>query len=183
MDGLGYRLSTGLGQPRITSMKDPVAEAEAILDEVWAQMVGGRHIPVDPVKIANRLGFDVLEIDLEPQVSGAIIKKVGDDPAIYLSRTDSPNRQRFTAAHELGHYVQRSDDEDDFEWVDYRDELAGAGVNPAEIFGNQFAANLLMPAREVGQAHRRGLTPVAMAFEFGVSTDAMTFRLKNLRLI
>lgn len=156
--------------------------AEAMLVTAWH---GDQHLPVDPIRIARRLGIDVHATILDPTVSGAIVKEPGRDPSILLSESDSPNRQRFTCAHEIGHFVRRSgatNEATEFEYVDLRAVLAAEGTNDEEIFANAFAANLLMPERRVREFHDRGLSAVQMSLEFDVSVDAVTFRLKNLGL-
>ncbi len=116
-------------------------------------------------------------------VSGALRKSRGSDPEIYLNQDDSLNRQRFTCAHELGHYVRRTSAGDlDYDFVDRRDELASVGRDPEEIYANQFAASLLMPEDLVTEEWRNGLAPVRLALKFGVSEDAMNYRLRNLTL-
>jgi Zn-dependent peptidase ImmA (M78 family) len=110
------------------------------------------------------------------------VKRPGQDPEIYLNSRDSRNRQRFTCGHELGHYVARSATGDDsWEYVEHRALLASQGTNPEEIFANQFAANLLMPTDAVKELHAK-YGPAALAHEFGVSADAMHYRLANLGL-
>lgn len=151
-------------------------EADRIRSEAWP---GG--IPVDPIRIARRLGIQVFESPLSTNVSAALSKKAGQDPVILLNESDHPNRQRFSCAHEIGHYVKRKDDpEGPYEFVDYRGPLSGAGVNEDEIYANSFGAALLMPASEVRGF--KGLDPVQMAVRFKVSQDAMRFRLQNLGL-
>lgn len=156
--------------------RDPAQEAERLRASAW-----GDKFPVDPVQIARRLGINVRQAPLSPDVSGALVKKLGQDPTILLNADDHPNRQRFTAAHELGHFVSRENEPDEYEYVDLRDTVfSSAGTNPDEIFANQFAANLLMPEREVSRLKDESYTPTQMALYFGVSQDAMAFRLKNL---
>ncbi len=117
------------------------------------------------------------------EVSGAIIKNKNQDPTIVISNSDSKNRQRFSCAHELGHYVYRMDrGQEEYEYIDLRGETAGMGVKPEEIFANQFAASLLMPEDEVKRLAKDQTPPFLMAQYFGVSDDAMNFRLKNLSL-
>lgn len=158
---------------------DAAQEAEAILDSVWAR-VAGRRVPVDPVRIATEIGIDVSEADLDPDVSGAIRKSAGKDPQILLNRHDHPNRQRFSCAHELGHYVQRASAGEPFEFIDFRGPLAGTGTDATERFANAFAANLLMPADEVRSRARTARSVIGLAFEFRVSPEAMTHRLDAL---
>ena len=149
-------------------------------------------IPIDPVAIAQQLGIVVKrgnfdQIDAEC-VSGGIFKD-GDQVTILLNGDDSFERRRFTCAHEIGHYIKRMEEgRDDIEFTDYRDANAANGKDPEEIFANEFAAELLMPEEAVREASRRFnlkdvFDLIQMAREFEVSTQALRFRLQNLRLL
>ena len=109
-----------------------------------------------------------------------LVKRSGQDAAIYLNRLDSQARQRFTCGHELGHYVKRGSAETgDWEFIDRRDSVSSRGIDPAEVYANQFAAALLMPAsmvRDLADSHEA----FELAIMFGVSQDAMGLRLRNL---
>jgi Zn-dependent peptidase ImmA (M78 family) len=153
-------------------------EAARILATVWR---GG--FPIDPVKIADALGIDVKDAELRPDVAGALVKKVGADPVILVNARDHANRKRFTCAHELGHFVQHEDAPDTYEYIDFRDALSTTGADPDERFANTFAAALLMPVAEVQRLYDEGRSTSEMSYYFGVSQDAMTFRLKNLGLV
>ncbi len=159
--------------------RNPVEEAERLLRGIWSKIAGGLLIPVDPARIAKELGIDVFEAQLDASVSGAIIKRPNTDPTILLNREDAPNRQRFTCAHELGHYVLHSDRPDEYEYIDYRAGLASSGSDDEERFANSFAANLLMPAKEIRARVKDGDSAVELAFEFRVSQEAMSNRLKS----
>jgi Zn-dependent peptidase ImmA (M78 family) len=163
---------------------DAEGNARQLLATVWAsgKERGDIPLPVDPFQIAQRLGIKAYSAGLDEGVSGMLIKRPGEDPEIYVHASDSQNRQRFTCAHELGHYVKRSNAGDTaWEYVEHRDLLASQGRDPEEIFANQFAAELLMP-REAVEALHDDLGPAALAYEFGVSADAMHYRLVNLGL-
>jgi Zn-dependent peptidase ImmA (M78 family) len=162
----------------VTVTHNPAQDAERILADLW----GDAGIPIDPVRIARTLGIRVVNAELDPDVSGALVKERQKDPVIFLNATDSPNRQRFTAAHELGHFVKRSDDPDQYEYIDRRDALATTGRDPEEIYANQFAAALLMPEKDVRSLAELKLTDVQMALRFDVSLEAMQYRLQNLGL-
>jgi Zn-dependent peptidase ImmA (M78 family) len=162
---------------------DPSEEADRLLNSVWAAIAGDRYIPVDPIVISRELGIDVFDADLESSTSGMIIKKVGYDPRILLNRADSPNRSRFTCAHELGHYVSHADDPDQYEFIDRRDPLSSTGQNEEEKFANAFAASLLMPDDEVQKRSKEGASTVELAWQFRVSAEAMEYRLRNLGLL
>jgi Zn-dependent peptidase ImmA (M78 family) len=152
------------------------ADAESILRSAWVR----HHYPVDPVRIARSLGVNVVDANLAGDVAGAIVKEPGKDAVILVNQTDHPNRKRFTVAHELGHFVQKS--EDAFEYVDRRDTLSTMGVSPDEMYANAFAANLLMPEEEVKRLHNEKTSDLEMALRFGVSREAMSIRLSSLGL-
>lgn len=159
------------------SRADAEREAERLLATAW-----GNKFPVDPVQIARDLGIDVVELELESNIAGAIYGTPGEDPTILLNATDSPNRQRFTCAHELGHYVMHAEEPDAVDYVDYRNALSVTGENSEEVFANAFAAALLMPAKEVRRLTKDHYTHSQLALYFGVSYDALSFRLENLGL-
>jgi len=156
-----------------------IQASDELRNAIWKD----RGFPVDPVTIANKLGIKILKTDLPDEVSGALIKEKGKDPIIVGHYDDSDNRKRFTYAHELGHYVyrlQRDGDNDEYEYIDLRDQISATGTKEEEIFANQFAANLLMPGREVKNQYKQKPSIMLMAVYFGVSVEAMKFRLKNL---
>jgi Zn-dependent peptidase ImmA (M78 family) len=158
----------------------PEAEraAEEVLDECW----DGR-LPIDPVRIAATFGLKTFSADLDGRVSGMLVKRTGTDPEIRLNGEDSRNRKRFTAAHELGHYVRRSRQLEEYEYVDYRDEHSASGTDEEERFANGFAANLLMPRDAVQSLSGEGTPDFLLAKRFGVSREAMQNRLDNLGLL
>lgn len=166
----------------MTHAQDAEGAAQDVLDRTW-----GDAIPVDPVKIARYLGIQAFEAQLDTGISGVLIKRTDRDPTIIMNNLDSPRRQRFTCAHELGHFVAKSndpsEDQDNYESIDYRDSLSASGLDSAEIWANQFGAALLMPAQKVQECFAQGMTSIDMALAFDVSPDAMQFRLKNLNLL
>lgn len=163
--------------------QNPEIAAKEVLTAVWSPTWEDMPYPIDPAKVAERLGLKVYKADLNKTVSGMLLKKPARDPEIFLNGSDSSNRQRFSCAHELGHYVKRTSVDgsaEEMEFVDFRDPLAAKGLEPDEVWANQFAAALLMPRELVIRVHKELKSPAAMAGEFGVSTDAMNFRLQNL---
>lgn len=159
---------------------NPKEAAQLTLDRIW----GNRGVPVDPVWIAKKLGIRVIETKLPDEISGGLIKEKEKDPVIVISKTDSLNRKRFSCAHELGHYVKRVESgEESYEYVDLRNNLSSSGSDVEEIFANQFAACLLMPEDQVKEYYKMKLPSIFLAEHFGVSDDAMHFRLKNLNLL
>lgn len=161
--------------------------ANSLLQAVWPEVRDAPRLPVDPIKIARSLGIDVFDHDLEQDVYAVLVKEQGQDPVILLNSKDSPNRKRFSCAHELGHFVRRSDEKlaelkqyDEYEYRDERGIISQTGDDPEERYANSFAAALLMPRSEVRRLQEMRLSPVEMALEFDVSTEAMQLRLLNL---
>jgi Zn-dependent peptidase ImmA (M78 family) len=112
-----------------------------------------------------------------------------------VNSANSPRRQRFTIAHELGHldlHEGRQLTVDHSMRVDWRDETSSLGTDKQEVEANAFAASLLMPASLINRqirVHLRGnhLTRdtliAVLARDFDVSIEAMGYRLINLGIL
>jgi Zn-dependent peptidase ImmA (M78 family) len=156
--------------------RDPVEEAERIRLFTW-----GDVFPVDPAQIARQLGVDVRRAAVRREISGALVKKLGEDPRILLNANDHIDRQRFACAHELGHFIAQEVDPDEYEYIDLRQTMYSAsGRDPDELFANRFAAQLLMPEDEVRRLIDSGISVTLMARRFRVSQDVMANHLKSL---
>ncbi|MFT9573348.1 ImmA/IrrE family metallo-endopeptidase [Mycobacteroides abscessus subsp. abscessus] len=98
---------------------------------------------------------------------------------VFLPQFTSSSRDRFTLAHELGHYFLH------YRYVGKTGEMSfGRGArNRAETEANVFASTLLMPADEF-RAHweRHGGDTWRVAQHFGVSPAAVGIRAQVLRL-
>lgn len=161
-----------------SKIKDEAArDAANLLAATWPLSV-----PVDPVSIARRTGLRVVYAAIDEDTMGALIKQPHEDPTIMINDSDVENRKRFTCAHELGHFVRRSEEADEYATVDLRSGLSAAGSDPEEIYANEFAACLLMPDEVVRSYRATGLNDLEMAIRFKVSRAAMQHRLKNLGL-
>jgi Zn-dependent peptidase ImmA (M78 family) len=152
-------------------------DAAKLLSAVWSGA-----IPVDPVAIARAAGLRVVEAELDEKTLGALVKNPGQDPVILLNQHDGPNRRRFTCAHELGHFVRRSVETEEYATVDLRNSFSATGSDSEEIYANEFAASLLMPEDEVRRFVKAGMNDLEMAIRFKVSREAMQHRLDNLDL-
>jgi Zn-dependent peptidase ImmA (M78 family) len=155
--------------------QEAARDAAMLLKEAW-----GDAIPVDPVALARAAGIRVVDAVLDDDTAGALVKAPGQDPTILLNERDSPNRKRFTCAHELGHYRRRSARDEEYTTVDLRGALAAAGMDPEEVYANEFAACLLMPEDAVRRLVAEGLGDLEMAIRFVVSREAIEFRISNL---
>ena len=169
----------------MTTVRDAERHADKVLASYWwTTPAQDTPLPIDPFTVARELGITVEQAALPHNQSGNIrISAAGS--AIQINWLDSVNRQRFTCAHEIGHHVYRQQHggvKDDEVFVDERAQLAGAGVDVMEIYANQFAAALLMPARLVATGIYNQQSPEALAHLFGTSVQAMNLRLRNLNL-
>ncbi|HEX7167546.1 MAG TPA: ImmA/IrrE family metallo-endopeptidase [Acidimicrobiales bacterium] len=157
-------------------------DARKLLESWWDTAAKDYPLPVNPRRIALGLGIRVEVVPLPPDESGKIVIPPDGVAVISLNSWDNENRRRFTCAHEVGHYLRREASGAGYRtFVDHRDVLAGLGSDPEEIYANQFAAALLMPAHLVQRWHPR-FGPEELARRFGTSTQAMKLRLRNLRL-
>lgn len=166
-----------------TTVRDAEWDAERLLEGWWTTPDKDHPLPVDPMELARRLGIHVQIVALQPDESGSIEIPADGVAVISLNHRDSKNRQRFTCAHEIGHYLQReASGRAGLSFIDYRDTLAGLGVDAQEVYANQFAAALLMPAPLVERWFPDEKVE-KLARRFGTSTQAMNLRLSNLRLL
>ena len=152
---------------------------------------GVNTAPVPLEQVANRLGIKIEQADLGEDCSGVLVRN-GDRAIIGVNKEHHSNRQRFSIAHEIAHFVLHRGDTyiDKGYRVHFRDLESGSGTKTEEMDANAFAAALLMPAAWVKDAFEEqpfdlteddGLEILAEKFE--VSTQAMTYRLMKLRMI
>jgi predicted transcriptional regulator len=136
------------------------------------------NLPVNMGKLSKAFGVTAYIAHLNNGVSGQIIKddNEADKYAIFVSDSDSKNRQRFTAAHELSHFLLHKDKIGDG-IVDsplYRSSLS----NQIEVEANKLAADILMPYEKINTEIDKGIKTISKLAEyFGVSTQAMKVRL------
>jgi Zn-dependent peptidase ImmA (M78 family) len=150
------------------------------------------RVPVAIDVVAHRLQLSTAAAALGENVSGMLVVEDGRG-AIAYNATHALVRQRFTIAHEIGHYLlhlkkkQGSQLFIDRNVTFRRDETSSTGDDREEVEANQLGAALLMP-RELVQLEikRHGLDlddEEAISFlakRFQVSAAAMTNRLSNL---
>lgn len=147
--------------------------------------------PVNIEAVIRQLGLEVeTDSKLPENISGQIRRLPEGNYKISSTAREHSYRQRFTLAHELGHYVLHKsligagvDDN-----VKYRSTEVGNFYNTAieqahERQANSFAASILMPEALVRQEIENGLTDIVKLYnKFKVSKSAMSWRIKNLGL-
>ena len=145
-------------------------------------------IPVDVVKIANSNDIKVFKGDLDKKISGAIrYNKKQNRFEILVNKNDVASRQRFTVAHELGHYFLHrdflKDEEVHVDTILYRaDDEKEEEVRIREKEVDYFAGALLMN-KTLLEKLRSENTITELAEIFNVSVSAMTVRLDILGLL
>jgi Zn-dependent peptidase ImmA (M78 family) len=128
---------------------------------------------------------------LEADLSGMAYIRDGTG-IIGVNALHHPNRQRFSAAHELAHHVLHADAIRQAVHVDkgirilFRDDVSALGTEPMEIEANAFASELLIPAELLTAALAGSGVDMedeaaveALARRFRVSQAAMRFRLSQ----
>jgi Zn-dependent peptidase ImmA (M78 family) len=147
--------------------------------------------PVQVDVIAYRLGLSIDFISLE-DVSGVLIIE-GEKGFIGVNDSHSSVRQRFTIAHEIGHYIMHKNEEklfiDKGYSVAFRDVRSSSGIDRGEIQANQFAASLLMPKKLLEECIKENELDMSddlalheLANKFEVSIQSMAYRLSRLRI-
>lgn len=142
-------------------------------------LVGEDQMAGDPYELCERYGIDVRVGKLPGDVSGMIIKESGRDAEILLSKDDSQNRRRFTCAHELGHYIERTAVAGDQDFS-FRDLRSPGSYDLHEFFADEFAGELLMPARTFGQDLLDGVPISSLALRYNVTISAAEKRRERL---
>lgn len=166
------------------------------------------RLPVNLDELAKKLSIDIEYEKIEDHVSG-FIKIYSEDESdvnavIVVNKNHHPNRQRFTIAHEFGHYFLHKDKRKLFVDESFsnalkanktienyqrfnRNKNSSMGTSIEEIEANKFAANLLMPKDIlIHEIDRLNLDLTndehgkRLAKRFQVSVQSLTHRLVNL---
>jgi len=156
-----------------SSADSPARVAQSFLEQHWDQ-----RLPVDPVALAQAAGVRVYMNPEFGGLAGSFYFDQFNQPVIEYNGNDPLVRQRFTIAHELGHYALSHGPR----FRDSTEAFSLGNYDPVEADANKFAAELLMPAPVVnGMIQSRGVTDFEyLASLFNTSTVAMKYRLKNL---
>lgn len=152
-----------------------------------------RHMADAPVNIQAILADLGIEYEEIPMVeaSGSITRR-GDSFTVSINATDSAPRKRFTAAHELAHYLFHRDLMGDGQKMHrHVDKLFngnkqqedGIFKREHEVQANRIAAQIIMPKPLVEKKFKSTTDIAELAKIFRVSNSAMEIRLKTLGLI
>lgn len=141
-------------------------------------------VPVD--RIARHLGLRVRHEPFEGEISGCLIRR-GDDASIGINSMHHENRQRFTLAHEIAHFLLHHGDRVILDRNFLVNLRYANGDTDEEREANYFAAELLMPEGFLENDLRDKKIDIEedeqitmLANQYKVSPQAMTYRLVNL---
>lgn len=158
--------------------------ARSILQEFG---VSTPPVPVERIIKSRKIVLQYAPLDEDLSGMAYIKDGVG---IIGVNALHHPNRQRFSAAHELGHHVLHVSAISQAVHVDkgirvlFRDDVSALGTEPMEVEANAFASELLIPGdllaaalegEEVDLEDEAAIE--ALARRFRVSPAAMRFRL------
>jgi Zn-dependent peptidase ImmA (M78 family) len=150
------------------------------------------ELPIQIDNLISKRNLIIKHSDLGDGISGLLLIKdnVG---VIGINQADPEVRQRFTKAHELGHYELHRQNKDLF--IDkgfavlFRDKNSSIGEIKIEQEANAFAAGILMPEKFIIREIQKNKFDIyddesmqKLAEIFNVSTTAMTYRIANLNL-
>lgn len=170
--GVSARTSIA-ADPRVDAREAMIGRARQLLDEVQVEMP-----PVDLRMVSSFRG--VRDIQSVPMLSAGRLVPAGGGFIIQVNRDHSPGRQRFSAAHEIGHillpdYQRHPSLIDDMQTGTYDES------REAEYLCDLAAAELLMPMKLFAPAAMEagfGLDAASqLATAFQASREAAVIRL------
>lgn len=164
-----------------------IDEANLVLEEY-----GIKRAPIPIERIIKSKGIVLDYEPLDEELSGMAFIEDGVS-IIGVNALHHPNRQRFSAAHELAHHILHGEELRGKIHVSKglralkRDPVSSQGIDPLEVQANAFASALLMPEKLLEEAcDRDGLdlddeaSVERLAKKFRVSVSAMNYRLASL---
>jgi Zn-dependent peptidase ImmA (M78 family) len=144
-----------------------------------AKREGIETSPLDVYALVNALGIKLLCVPMDDEVSGSLsLSDNRKDWFIRVNALHHPNRQRFTVAHELGHFARHRSQQVKFEDQNF---FRNGDSNAMEAEANRFAGELLMPESLFRDRVKLfGGSIEAIAKYFKVSTLAVRVQAKSL---
>jgi Zn-dependent peptidase ImmA (M78 family) len=155
-----------------------------------------REVPIE--EIVESVGLRIERQRIDDRLAGFLVRGKGiPQPVVGINSRQLQERQRFTLAHELGHYLLHNVEGvhvDQAFNVKLRSGLSRQGTDIDEMEANLFAAELLMPQAwleedinnldpfdiEGGQEEDDADVIKHLAKLYNVSRQAMSIRLSSL---
>jgi IrrE N-terminal-like domain len=133
--------------------------------------------PVDPVGIAHDLDIEIVAKQAHAAGVSGMLMRVGNSYGIaYATHLDNPGFERFSVAHELGHFFLPGHIDAVLADSDIHESHAGfASGDRYELEADHFAAALLMPRQMFSAALRRTGDGIAAIEELaGICKTSLT---------
>lgn len=184
---LGVHVARAYPPTQVITKAHLAQQANEIAQDARHRLGLSPHGPIQGLVelLETHFFFRILVRELPSKVSGAFVFDDATGPCVLLNRRHPVSRQRWTLAHELGHFLTTRSQAD----ITLTTESSG---NIAERFANVFANAFLMPpaglrnmflelAGSDGRFSSRHM--LYMAHTYGVSPEAMARHLESLDLI
>jgi len=175
------------------TVNDKITSAETDVSKFYKKfslnsegsLINDKEYAIDLIALVNSdlLNIDYLAETLPTSISGLLIKNDDEKFIMKTNARESEQRQRFTIAHELGHYYYNTPwpTTNDVQ-IEYRD----GSDDPEEKKIDEFAATILMPKQKLIRyinENDNSINVPAMAKAFNVSPDSLYVRLDRLGII
>ena len=174
------------------------------IDRTVHQLLASHRIvapPVDVERIARELKIPI-RFEILPEPISGFLHRDGSLNAIVVNKRHSRQRQRFTIAHEIGHFVLGHNTENIHVEKEYPINLPAQNVkfrrksehegyaDKEEVYANAFAASLLMPEYMIRVDMEKAIADRsfddtlinALAKRYNVSEHALVIQLNTLDL-
>lgn len=138
--------------------------------------------PIDLEALCNDLGIELIYQNLGDDCSGSIEKSLDGESSytIKIHAGDQEARQRFTIAHEIGHFLfHRHKIGDGI--VDNRLYRSSETGTEDESQANSFAVSLLMPIGFIIERYNQGYSSDEIAGMLKVSKQSMAIKIRDMR--
>ena len=168
---------------------DFLARSFKLADQLGSEICESLNLGSRPASnllnvLENSLRIKILHLPLENGISGACVVDGNLGAGILINTEDVLWRRNFDLAHELFHIVT---------WNVFSYEEVGDGTvkTRPEQYADAFASSLLLPELHLRNALEEIATDsqirivdvIELAIEFGVSTEAILWRLVNLEVL
>ncbi len=173
---------------------DMTGAKEAIKISRQIEPWGDARFPVDVDSMAKNCHLNYGRNDPITQIHGAAWKGIdgflqrnpdnSKEWWLTYNTNATPERQRFTKAHEIGHYIMHSQKQDEFRCGPGVIFEKGTVDTNIEAQANQFASYLLMPANHIRPRIEKVPITLNLISElagfYGVSFEAMCIRVTEI---
>lgn len=147
--------------------------------------------PIDIWDVLRRRGVHVAVRDFGDQAGDGLYlwkgSEAGGVALVVVNSTMRPARQRFTAAHELGHHELHRFEAANVLIAD--EDVGESDGDEREVAANAFAAYLLAPTEDLRESVKASGGPptpagiVGLMRRYGLSYRAMAYRLRGTGLV